>query len=386
VAVRIEIDSCTAEGTVLHFIVRDTGIGIPIEKHKTIFEAFSQADSSTTRKYGGTGLGLAICANLVERMGGRIWVESTSGAGSTVHFTAKVGAAFCLDTPQAIPASELALQGLNILVVDDNPTNLRILSAMLKRQDAIPEEARSGQEALQAVVRAQKNGTPFPLILTDSRMPEMDGFALAARIRENKELQEQPIIMMLTSDGLRGDADRCRRNGINGYLVKPVAASELVATVAACIHEQTTLCVNASLVTHHSVRERRGSLHFLLAEDNLVNQRLAVRLLEKRGHSVVVASDGRQALRLVQDGKPGEFDAVLLDIQMPEMDGFEVLAGIRKNEIRHGKKWLPVIALTAHAMKGDRERCLAAGMDAYIAKPIVAEELFTTIAALIPAR
>jgi CheY-like chemotaxis protein len=139
-------------------------------------------------------------------------------------------------------------------------------------------------------------------------------------------------------------------------------------------------------VTHHSVRERRGSLHFLLAEDNLVNQRLAVRLLEKRGHSVVVANDGRQALRLVQDGKPGEFDAVLLDIQMPEMDGFEMLAGIRENEIRHGKKWLPVIALTAHAMKGDRERCLAAGMDAYIAKPIVAEELFTTIAALIPAR
>jgi len=266
--------------------------------------------------------------------------------------------------------------------VDDNPTNLNILSEMLKRRGAIPEEAKSGQEALQAVMRAQENGTPFPLILTDSRMPEMDGFTLAARIRENKEGQQQPIIMMLTSDGLRGDAERCRQNGINAYLVKPVAASELMETMAACIHKQAKLRVNEPLVTRHSVHEMRRSLRFLLAEDNLVNQRLAVRLLEKHGHSVVVVGDGRQALRLAQDGRPGEFDAVLLDVQMPEMDGFEVVAGIREDEIQHGKPWIPVIALTAHAMKGDRERCHAAGMDAYISKPISADELFATIGSL----
>jgi PAS domain S-box-containing protein len=382
VAVRIGIDSHTADHTVLHFMVRDTGIGIPIEKQETIFAAFAQADSSTTRKYGGTGLGLAICSNLVQRMGGSIWVDSESGAGSTFHFTVKVGASPSLDTAEHIPTGESEVHGLNILVVDDNPTNLRILSEMLKRRGAIPEEAKSGQEALQAVIRAQENGTPFPLILTDSRMPEMDGFTLAAHIREKKEGQQQPIIMMLTSDGLRGDAERCRQNGINAYLVKPVTASELMETMAACIHKQTKRSVNTPPVTRHSVREMRRSLHFLLAEDNLVNQWLAVRLLEKHGHSVVVAGDGRQALRLVQDGRPGEFDAVLMDVQMPEMDGFEAVAGIREDEIKHGKPWLPVIALTAHAMKGDRERCLAAGMDAYISKPIIADELFATIQSL----
>jgi signal transduction histidine kinase/ligand-binding sensor domain-containing protein/DNA-binding response OmpR family regulator len=374
VTVKVERETYSQEALTLHFMVSDTGIGIPPEKQKLIFEAFSQADGSTTRKYGGTGLGLTICSRLVEVMGGRIWVESEMGRGSRFHFTMRFGIGE--RAAGVVAASPEKLRGLGVLVVDDNCTNRRILEELLIRWGMKPVSSESGQAALARLREAWEAGEPFELVLTDVHMPEMDGFRLVELIRQEPELAPATI-MMLTSAGQRGDAARCRELGVAAYLTKPIRQSELreaILKVLGQIEQEG----QANLLTRHSLREAgtaMTSLRVLLAEDNPVNQRLVIRLLEKSGHRVVVANNGLEVLAALD--KEG-FDLVLMDVQMPEMDGFEATAVIREKEKRSGTH-LQIIALTAHAMKGDRERCLNAGMDGYLPKPVGSKELSTVL-------
>jgi len=374
VVVRVAVEGQTADPSCLHFTVSDTGIGIPAEKQKSIFEPFVQADASTTRRYGGTGLGLAITSQLVALMGGRLWVESEPDKGSTFHFTA------CMDlapTPAERPprASPEILHDLPVLVVDDNTTNRKILEMMLRHLKMVPTTAAGGIAGLAVMKQAKKAGETFRVALIDSLMPDMDGFALAERIKHDPELAGT-MIMMLTSSGLRGDVARCRKLGIAAYLIKPVRQSELVDAILSLLGQASR--ERADVITRHSLREARRKLRILLAEDNLVNQNLVVRLLGKAGHNVVVAGNGKEALAALAKAGPGAFDLVLMDVQMPEMDGFEAAAAIRKKERGTGTH-LPIVAMTAHAMKGDRERCLAAGMDGYLPKPVKREELIDAV-------
>jgi two-component system sensor histidine kinase/response regulator len=364
----------------LHFAVRDTGIGIAAEKQKLIFDAFTQADGSTTRHYGGTGLGLSISSRLIEMMQGRIWVESEAGKGSTFHFTARFGEAKgAWKAPPAAAEAHPQLEDLSVLVVDDNATNRRFLEELLTSWRMKPALADSAQAAILALERNLESENPFHLILTDAHMPEMDGFTLAERIKHHPRLAGATI-MMLTSGGQRGDAARCRELGVAAYLTKPIGQSELLNAILQVLGAGLHKTELAPLVTRHSLRETRQGLRILLVEDNLVNQRLATRLLEKRGYTVVVASTGREALASLAKQT---FDLALMDVQMPDMDGFEATSAIREREKVIGKH-LPIVAMTAHAMVGDRERCLAAGMDGYVSKPIKAQALFDAIKALVP--
>jgi two-component system, sensor histidine kinase and response regulator len=369
VVIQVEIQDESDDEVVLHFAVRDTGIGIPLEKQQLIFEAFTQTDSSTTRKYGGTGLGLAISSRLVNKMGGKIWVESEPGRGSTFHFTTHLHLQKTSSRKYA-PLGAEALRGLPVLVVDDNATNRRVLQEMLLAWQMNPELTERGPEALAILERSATKGTPFSLILLDAQMPDMDGFTVVERIKQNARLSKS-VVIMLTSAGFRGDAARCRELGIQAYLTKPIKRSDLLEAIKVVLGSQTGAEASPPLVTVHSLRESRGRLRILLAEDNRVNQVLAVRLLEKRGHEVTVAGNGEEALEAL-DGQA--FDLVLMDVQMPEMDGLQATAAIRKGEMNTGKH-IPIIAMTAHAMAGDKERCLGAGMDDYLTKPIRPEQL-----------
>src|SRR5712691_8641718 len=381
VVVRVEVESQTKEVVRLHFLVSDTGIGISPEKFKEIFEPFAQADGSMTRQYGGTGLGLTISTRLVEMMGGRLWLESEPGRGSAFHFTADFGPA--ANTQVAAPVVEAdALENLPALVVDDNATNRRILEDMLSNWRMKPRGAQGGPSALAAMERALKEDKPFPLVLLDAQMPDMDGFAVAEQIRSRPDLAGATI-MMLTSDRHAGDAARCRELGIAACLTKPITQSDLLDAIL------RVLC-RRILTAPQQLRDNRDTLpppdrvlRILLVEDSPVNQALAVRLLEKRGHEVEVANNGREGLEAWGKSGPGRFDAVLMDVQMPEMDGFEATAAIRAREKATGRHQ-PIIAMTAHAMKGDKERCLEAGMDGYVSKPVRAKDLFDEIKKHVP--
>jgi len=372
VAVKVQIECQEREHSLLRLTVSDTGIGIPKEKRELIFAPFSQADTSTTRKYGGTGLGLTISTRLVEMMGGKIWVESEVGKGSQFHFTVRVGAADTRNIKVGTIAPPEILRGVRVLVVDDNRTNRRILEGMLGRWEMKTTLVEDGKEALEQLAAARDAKEPFGLILTDMHMPKMDGFTLIERIRQRPDLATATI-MMLTSAGHRGDAARCQELGVAAYLLKPIRQSELreaIARVLGASEQQGTI----PLITRfslHDARDPSAYLCVLLAEDNAVNQRLAVRLLEKRGHRVAVAGNGREALEALEKET---FDLVFMDVQMPEMDGLEATAMIRAREKSSGQHQ-PIIALTAHAMTGDREKCLAAGMDGYLTKPIRPQEL-----------
>ncbi len=372
VALKLRVEAEDGPYRVLHFEVSDTGIGIPENKLKLIFDPFAQADSSTTRKYGGTGLGLTISSRLVSMMGGQIWVRSRVGQGTQFHFTMCLAVGEASAAPVETSVSPELLRGINVLVVDDNLTNRRILEGMLKHWEMKPTLVEGGEEALVQLLEAVKAGSPYALILTDMHMPNMNGFELIERIRQRPELSAATILM-LTSSGFRGSADRCRELGVSAYLLKPIRQSELREALTKVLGKAEHSS-HAPLLTRDLLEEVSRPavcLRVLVAEDNAVNQRLARRLLEKRGHKVIVAANGREALEAIE---AHTFDLVLMDVQMPELDGIEATAALRAKEAGQDTH-LPVIALTAHAMKGDRERCLAAGMDAYLSKPIRPQEL-----------
>jgi len=359
---------------VLHFRVTDTGIGIPEDMLGRIFEAFEQADSSMRRRYEGTGLGLTISSRLVELMGGRIDVESQPEQGSTFHFTALFGKA-----PEDAASSRqnaASMAGKRILVVDDNATNLRILDEMLRNWLILPKLASSAAEALRMMDEAAAAGQTFHLVLSDVHMPDVDGFALIEKLRARTD-QQVPVVLMLTSGGRSGDVERCASLGICASLVKPIKQSELFDALVAAL--DVTASVDEHVPVGEAVAMHSRSLRVLLAEDSLVNQKLALALLQKWGHRTTVAVNGREA---VEKWQSGGFDVILMDVQMPEMDGLEATGEIRRREsLRLGAR-TPIIAMTAHALKGDEERCLAAGMDAYLSKPIRAPLLFQKLAAI----
>ena len=371
VVVEVDVASQSENAVELHFTIADTGIGVPPEKQQLIFGAFEQADSSTTRRFGGTGLGLSISRKLVEMMGGRIWIESEVGRGSRFHFTAHF--ALAAEPLARRPSSEpIALPGLPVLVVDDNVTNRRILSEMLTNWQMRPSEADGAVAALAKMHEAALAGAPYPLVLLDAHMPEVDGFMLAEQIHEQAQLAGATI-MMLTSGDRPGDAARSQRMGIACYLTKPIKQSELFDAIMAALGAPAL--AGAALDETPPLPASHKQLRVLLAEDSLVNQKLAVCLLEKWGHQVSVAANGHQAIAAVA-AEP--FDLVLMDVQMPDLDGLEATAAIRRSEAESGRH-LPIVAMTAHAMVGDRERCLAAGMDGYLSKPIRARELLAVI-------
>ncbi len=352
----------------LHFTIRDTGIGIPADKRQTIFEPFSQVETSQTRKYGGTGLGLAISWRLIGLMGGAIWVDSHVGQGSEFHFTA----CLCSGPPvtRQIPSF---LRGLSALVVDDNLTNRRVVAGMLTsfgmKADPV-DSALRGRSALEA---AAASGDPYKLVVVDGEMPGMDGFQLAEIIRRNPALASATVVMLTCGYRQPAQVVRCRELGVSAYLLKPIRRIELLKVVTRALSPDSPLAAGDQSRPAQSVNT--PPLRLLAAEDNRVNQRLLVRLLEKAGHEVSVVEDGEAAVDL--SGKH-RFDAILMDVQMPKMDGLEAARQIRIREQETGGH-VPIIALTAHAMKGDREKCLGAGMDMYIAKPLDKQELFAAL-------
>ena len=372
IEVHIAVNSINGAEAILEFTVRDTGIGIPPEKQAAIFDAFAQADGSTTRRYGGTGLGLTISKKLVTMMGGRMWLESESRNGSSFHFTILAGLAQH-EAPSGPPDSA-ALAGVKILLVDDNATNLRLLETSARSWRMKPTAVLSAKAALKMLQEDSLDASPFSLVLTDAHMPGMDGFGLVEQIRQDPRFSNVRIVI-LTSGGRRGDAARCRELGVSGYLSKPFDRLELRDVLCRVLTGTTGAEAVPALVTRHTIREQSTSLSILVVEDNVVNQRLIARLLDKRGHRVAIAPNGRDAVQAVEKER---FDLVLMDCQMPEMDGFEATALIRKRQKESGRH-LPIIALTAGAMQGDEERCLAAGMDYYVSKPIKLEELFSAI-------
>jgi two-component system sensor histidine kinase/response regulator len=389
VVVEAACESSTAEDVTLHFTVSDTGIGIPQEKHELVFGMFEQADSSTTRRHGGTGLGLAIAARLVNLMGGKIWLESEVGHGTRFHFTVRLGrgepvpAAGELDGQ--LDGEPACLHGMRVLVVDDNATNRRILHEVLASWRMVPTTVATAEEALDLVREADRDGQPYPLVITDAHMPEFDGFMLAGEIREHRRTDgprtDGPVIMMLTSGDRPSDVAECQRLGISAYLLKPIKQSELLEAIQMALGLLGARSPQPCLAAKGLCHDRR--LRILLAEDSLVNQQLAVALLSGEGHEVVVVNNGREAVAAVEVGR---FDLVLMDVQMPDMDGLEATAIIRRNESARDGRRLPIIAMTAHALTGDRQRCLEAGMDGYTSKPINADELFAAIAELTAAR
>jgi signal transduction histidine kinase/CheY-like chemotaxis protein len=368
VVVSVRVAERGDDHVVLHFAVRDTGIGIPADRLDGVFEAFTQADGSTTRRFGGTGLGLAICRQLVGLMGGRIWVKSTEGKGSTFHFTCRLG----LDhsAAAAVPGSVADLSGLPVLIVDDNATNRRILEAMVSGWRGRPLAVESGAAALAALRAAQGAGRPFAVALLDVQMPEMDGLTLAERIRADAALAATPLVV-LSSAGLRPDAERAQALGVAAYLTKPVKAGDLLRAVSQVTGAAAPSAAPVVVTAPAAVEQPERVLNVLLAEDNPVNRLVAVKLLERLGHRVTAVEDGVEAVAMLGERR---FDVVLMDVQMPRMDGFAATTALRERGDR-----TPIVALTAHAMKGDDERCLAAGMDAYVAKPLRAGELLATM-------
>ncbi len=378
VVVTVAAETQTDRNAVLRFSVSDTGIGVPQEQQATIFQPFMQADGSTTRKYGGTGLGLAISTNLVALFGGHIWLESETGKGSTFHFTVS------FDLQHASAAAATArdaqitrLRDMPVLVVDDNAISRKILEKSLGRWLMKPVLAESGPAGVAVMQERRVTGQAFPLVVLDEHMPGMDGFSVAEEIKKDPALAGA-IVMMLTSGGQRGDGARCRALGISAYLMKPISQPELLQAILTVLGTPSDTPDRRQVVTRHSLRESQRKLRILLAEDNKVNQMLAARLLGKRGHTVVIAGTGRDALTALDEAGSGSFDLILMDVQMPDMDGFEATGIIRAREQSSGAH-LPIVAMTASAMKGDKERCLAAGMDGYVSKPIDVEQLFAVI-------
>jgi signal transduction histidine kinase/CheY-like chemotaxis protein len=377
VTVGVTVESVTDDEHCLHFTITDTGVGIPEEKRTLIFEAFAQADGTTTRTYGGTGLGLSIASQLVRHMGGRIWVESTVGAGTTFHFTVRMPVLHT-PAPNVRHADLSELEGLRVLVVDDNAVSRRILREMLLHWRMQPSVVASGAAAIVEMLHAAHAGTPFPLVILDGVMPEMDGFMVVEKIREHAELSGATV-MMLSSAMPAGAAARCSELGVASYLTKPVTQAELIDAILIAVGGAVTM---APISISSSIVRPRSGLRILLAEDNLINRAVASGILEKRGHSLVHAANGREA---VEAATREAFDLILMDVQMPEMDGLEATRRIRESE-RATARHTPIAAMTAHAMAGDRERCLGAGVDDYVSKPLQKADLLDLLDRISAAR
>lgn len=387
-----EADDGAELPTCLHFTVRDTGVGIHPERLGRIFEAFIQADTSTTRQFGGTGLGLTITAELLRLMGGQVRVESEVGVGSAFHVSIPLQLA--IDVPQQVGKrvefSREQLKDRTVLVVDDNATNCRILEEMLGNWGLRPRITDGATAALKELEAAAYYGRPFDLLIVDSMMPERDGFDLLTEIRNRNDLNVNTVMMLSSAD--RADSSRrCRELGVATYLVKPVSQASLLEAVVGLLDENespfrldrrgtdqqlTPHSTDHSKGTSHSKGQRTHvPLHILIADDHPSNRALAEKILEKRGHRSTHAATGKEVLAKLDSEK---FDLILMDVQMPELDGFQTTAAIRNRKETAGMH-MPIVALTAHAMKGDREKCLAAGMDAYLSKPLRARELISLV-------
>jgi PAS domain S-box-containing protein len=375
IRIHVGVVQLDAAQVVLRFSVRDRGIGIAPQQQQTIFAPFTQADTSTTRRFGGTGLGLAICARLVEAMGGEIGVDSAPGRGSTFHFTVRLGIGA---SDHREPLLLAGLAGARVLVVDDHAANRHLLVNYLLKWGLQPHALEDGAAALAALDEAHAAGKPFRVILLDAMMPGIDGFEVARRIKA-RAAESSTIIMMLTSGGQRGDAQRCRELGLAAYLSKPIRAEELQAAVLSAAGARAS-GASVPLITRHSLAQAHGAaapvpLRILLAEDNPVNQRLALTLLQKRGHTVQLAGNGREAVAYFD---AGAFDLILMDMQMPVLDGLEATRQIRELENLRGGH-VRIVAMTANAMSGDKDACLEAGMDDYLAKPLKVDALLAIL-------
>jgi two-component system, sensor histidine kinase and response regulator len=364
VITRVEAESSHTQQGILHFTVEDTGLGIASDKHEAIFDPFEQADGSHARKYGGTGLGLTISRRIVDMLGGSMWVESHPGKGSTFHFQIASTSAEKLAALEAEPRKK-QLVDMRVLIVDDNPTHCRILQNILRSWKAQPSVASGARAALTFLENSARSAFPFRLLLIDADMVGTDGFALVKELRKSPAFTAD-ILMMLTTSDPQGDAERCHELGIANCLEKPIGAAELLRAILDVKKEANT----AEVLEKATTKTARG-LHILLAEDSPVNQQLVIEILLQQGHTVEVAGNGKQAVAAVQCG---HFDVVLMDVQMPEVDGLEASSEIRRLEQRNGAH-IPILALTAHAMGGARERCLAAGMDGFIQKPFYPQDL-----------
>lgn len=379
IMVRVSIESQSPASVTLHFMVADTGIGVPADKQKLIFAPFQQADSSINRSFGGTGLGLAISSQLVSMMGGKIWVESPwrepntedpPRQGSAFHFTAAFGLR-PIAVQHAVKQQQVNLGGLPVLIADDNAASRLILAELVRAWGMAPVTVADGLAALGALESAHSRGKPFPIALLDCQMPGLDGCTLAGRMRENPNLKDTGILILTSADNRDGLA-RSQQAHVEGRLLKPVRPSDLLSATLAAVGNNVSKPLNAPPV---EIPERAKSLRILLAEDNPVNQKLATRLLEKRGHSVLVAGDGQEALALLEGHA---VDLILMDLQMPKMNGIEATKAIRERRHNGGAR-TPIVAMTACAMAGDRQRCLDAGMDGYLSKPVRAAELYEMI-------
>lgn len=377
VVVEVEEQWTTDDETCLHFAVRDTGIGIPKDRLQQIFEAFTQVDSSMARRFGGTGLGLTITSELIRMMAGKIWVQSSLGEGSTFHFTIQLRLADPPDSAQlAVDVEQLV--GKHALVVDDNATNRRILDEMLRHWGIEPTLTDGADAAIEVLQRLSRSGEAFDLVLLDAMMPRIDGFELAERIKNRPELNCGPV-MMLSSADRPNSAARCRQLGIETYLVKPVSASSLLEAIMASLsgHHSKQYVADKTIADGGPITSAEPSrkLTILVVDDHEPNRKLAMRILQRRGHDCDSANDGDEAVAAVSQKS---YDVVLMDVQMPGSDGFVATKQIRRNERANGSH-LPIVALTAHALTGDREKCLAAGMDSYLAKPIHANKLIAMV-------
>lgn len=382
IVLRVWVEEQTKEQAMLHFSVSDTGIGIPADKLQKIFEPFTQADGSTTRKYGGTGLGLTISTRLVEMMGGSIWVESEVGKGSTFHFTARLGVPAV--APEGLAPEVLApLRGVSVLVVDDNAVHRGVVEDLLRRWEMKPIGVAGGSAALAELRRAEQAGAPFPLALVDATMPEMDGFALVERM-QRAQAPVRGIVLMFSTAHLKDDLARGRQLGLSVTLTKPVLSGDLLLAVRRALGltgDEEAADRQVGRGAADDLAAAIPPLRVLLTDDNAFNQKVGTLKLEKYGHTVVVAGSGREALSRMEQER---FDLVLMDVQMPEMDGFEATGIIRKMELESGGH-VPIIAMTGRAMKGDREQCLAAGMDGYVTKPVQDAALWRAIREVLPA-